>query len=205
MDTIGERFREIRKILDLNQRQFAAEIGISQTHISSIELGKDLPSSSLIKLVCMKYNLSEEWLLSGKGAPTVQLATVENDVLEKYNALRIRLERELRESSEEDVTLIVDAFDMFVSLFTIPNKFTETELTPAEKHEYFRSVRKILICLWKLISSVTLMQRLLPSTKDARGWWDFKNKSEALLDTIQNNAKRATNLFLSVVEDVIKL
>ena len=76
--SIGDRFKEIRKMLEFNQRKFASELGISQTHISSIELGKDQPSSSLIRLVCMQYNLNEDWLVTGVGTPIKETTNVEN-------------------------------------------------------------------------------------------------------------------------------
>ena len=92
--SIGDRFKEIRKMLEFNQRKFASELGISQTHISSIELGKDQPSSSLIRLVCMQYNLNEDWLVTGVGTPIKETANIEipeNNMLEAYSALRVRL------------------------------------------------------------------------------------------------------------------
>ena len=112
--SIGDRFKEIRKMLEFNQRKFASELGISQTHISSIELGKDQPSSSLIRLVCMQYNLNEDWLVTGVGTPIKETANIEipeNNMLEAYSALRVRLEREIREASAEDAALIISAFD----------------------------------------------------------------------------------------------
>lgn len=205
--SIGERFREIRKMLEFNQRKFASELGISQTHISSIELGKDQPSSSLIKLVCMKYNLNEDWLVTGVGTPikeTANIETPENDVLEAYGALRVRLERELREASVEDAALIVRAFDSFVSILTISGRIKEAVLPLEEKHDYIRSIDKIQSSLWKLIASVTLGQRSLPSVKDARGWWAFKKDSEELLEKMQSGAKNAVNLFLSTVDDTMR-
>ena len=69
MSTVNERFRDIRKELGFNQQQFAYELGISQTHISGIENGRDNPSKSLIKFLCAKFSVSEEWMLEGVGTP----------------------------------------------------------------------------------------------------------------------------------------
>ena len=69
MSTVNERFRDIRKELGFNQQQFAHELGISQTPISGIENGRDNPSKSLLKFLCAKFSISEEWMLEGIGAP----------------------------------------------------------------------------------------------------------------------------------------
>ena len=206
--SIGDRFKEIRKMLEFNQRKFASELGISQTHISSIELGKDQPSSSLIRLVCMQYNLNEDWLGTGVGTPIKETANIEipeNNMLEAYSALRVRLEREIREASAEDAALIISAFDSFVSTLTISGRIKEANLPLKEKHDYIRSIRKVQSSLWKLIARVTLGQRSLPSIKDARGWWAFKKDSEELLERMQSSAKNAANLFLSTIDDTMRL
>lgn len=205
MSGIGVRFKEIRKMLGLNQRKFAEEIGISQTHVSSIELEKDQPSSSLIKLVCVRYNLNEDWLTTGNGNPVKETEYTKDKMSEEYNHLRIRLEKALNESSEEDAALIVDAFGQFVSLLTIVNGIKESQLSPDDKHSYINSVRRVLRSLWKMVASVTIAQRSLPSLKDALGWWNRKKIWDSQLFEMQDHAKNATNLFLSMVEDTMRL
>lgn len=46
MSSINNRIKEIRKNNNLNQKQFAQILGISQTHISKIESNKDMPSKN---------------------------------------------------------------------------------------------------------------------------------------------------------------
>lgn len=84
LSSVGERIKEIRKNLKLTQGQFSKESGISQSHLSSIENGKDNPSTTLIKLISIKYNISESWLISGIGS----FDTVQNDYSNKYVMLK---------------------------------------------------------------------------------------------------------------------
>lgn len=70
MPTVGERIKIARQNLHMKQDQFAAELGISRTHLSGIENGKDNPSMPLIKLISFKYNINETWLMSGEDSPT---------------------------------------------------------------------------------------------------------------------------------------
>ena len=57
--SLNSRFKEVRKILKQTQKQYAEELGISQAHLSNIENERDNPSLSLVKLVCVKFGVSE--------------------------------------------------------------------------------------------------------------------------------------------------
>ena len=64
MESIGVRIKTARQNLHMKQDQFSSEVGISRTHLSGIENGKDNPSIPLIKLICYKFNINEDWLMS---------------------------------------------------------------------------------------------------------------------------------------------
>lgn len=68
MDKIGARIKEIRKMENLTQLDFANKLGISRGHVSNLEIGKDKPSDSLIKLICLNWGINEYWLLFGEGS-----------------------------------------------------------------------------------------------------------------------------------------
>lgn len=67
MSTINERIRIIRKMNNLNQQQFAQILGVSQTHISKIEAGKDAPSRKLLKSICIEFKINPGWIESEIG------------------------------------------------------------------------------------------------------------------------------------------
>lgn len=64
---INERFKEVRKALKYTQKKYAELLGASQTHLSNVENGNDNPSAILIKLVCAKFGVSEQYLANGEG------------------------------------------------------------------------------------------------------------------------------------------
>lgn len=62
-----ERIKEIRKALNLNQVDFAEKIGLSQSSLGMIEVGKRTFSEKHIKLICTTFNVNENWLRTGDG------------------------------------------------------------------------------------------------------------------------------------------
>lgn len=64
--TINERVRELRKELVMNQTEFGKKIALSQNHLTGIETGKRSVTDRTIKLLCTEFNVSEDWLRTGK-------------------------------------------------------------------------------------------------------------------------------------------
>jgi transcriptional regulator with XRE-family HTH domain len=62
-----KRIKNARKILKLNQTEFARQVGLTQTALSMIEVGKSTLTKKNIKLICAIYNISERWLCTGEG------------------------------------------------------------------------------------------------------------------------------------------
>ena len=67
MQQIGDRIYFLRKQLNLSQRAFGEKIGIKKASMSSIEKNKSNPSTQTIKLICIEFNVSYDWLLDGVG------------------------------------------------------------------------------------------------------------------------------------------
>ena len=62
-----ERIRAIRKALKLNQGEFAKRLGMRGTALSMIEVGDSPLTEKNIRLICMTFNVDENWLRRGKG------------------------------------------------------------------------------------------------------------------------------------------
>jgi len=119
MSSIGERVKEIRKQNHLNQKMFANELGISQNHVSNIENGNENPSSSLLKLLCLKFNIDEAWLIEGVGSPMPDFDTFSDDsLMSKYNTMRVMLEKMLKNRTGDELKSTVETFSYVVSLLT---------------------------------------------------------------------------------------
>ena len=119
MNTLNERIREVRKMLKMNQNQFAKELGVSRTHISNIENGNDNPSSSLIKLMCVRFNIDETWLVNGTGSPSPNFNVISDEgLMSKYNTMRVMLEQMLKVRTGKELKSTVETFSYIVSLLT---------------------------------------------------------------------------------------
>lgn len=62
-----QRFKELRKALNIKQGDFAKELAISQGHASDIENGRKAVSNRIIEILSLKYSVNEGWLRTGNG------------------------------------------------------------------------------------------------------------------------------------------
>ncbi|MCD8083424.1 MAG: helix-turn-helix domain-containing protein [Clostridiales bacterium] len=65
--TINTRIREIRKSLNLTQKEFGKRIGLTQNSISCLEKDGTNVTTQTIRLICAEFGIYEEWLVSGTG------------------------------------------------------------------------------------------------------------------------------------------
>ncbi len=65
---INERVREVRSALGLTQKEFGQKITLAQTYLSQIEKGDRDVTEKIRKLLCLQFNVNEEWLLTGNGS-----------------------------------------------------------------------------------------------------------------------------------------
>nr|NJM04893.1 helix-turn-helix transcriptional regulator [Desulfobacula sp.] len=80
---LPERIKKIRITLGFSQLVFSKALGISRGHVSNLETGTVIPSDQLIKLICMKFGIEENWLRNGSGNIKVKLKsniTLEEDL-----------------------------------------------------------------------------------------------------------------------------
>ena len=61
------RFAEIRKALNMSQRQFGERLGTSRDAIANIEQGRVEPTEMIIKLAAKELGVDEVWLRTGAG------------------------------------------------------------------------------------------------------------------------------------------
>lgn len=62
-----DRFKELRKELNVTQQEFADKLKISRNFVAQIEIGSKVPSDRTIDDVCREFNVNEEWLRTGNG------------------------------------------------------------------------------------------------------------------------------------------
>lgn len=62
-----ERLKELRKVLNLTQQEFADRLNIKRGAIANYEIGRNEPIDAVISLICKEYHANEEWLRTGQG------------------------------------------------------------------------------------------------------------------------------------------
>ena len=82
---IGERIKELRKVLGLTQTKFGDRIGLKQNSVALIETGRPT-SDQTIFAICREFRVSEEWLRTGAGEMFVPSPeTVVEQLAEEYH------------------------------------------------------------------------------------------------------------------------
>lgn len=135
MKNVSERFKAVRKELGFNQQQFANELGISQTHVSAIETGRENPSTSLLKLLCAKFSIKEDWLISGVGKPLNEWnMSTDDGIRAKYEQRKVYFEKALRNATGEDLICMVEAFCYLAGALDVqPGRLHPFEITAYRK------------------------------------------------------------------------
>lgn len=68
MMSINNRVKQIRKSLNLTQRNFAEKISISTGYLAGIESGHKNANERITRLIAHEFNIDEHWLKTGQGA-----------------------------------------------------------------------------------------------------------------------------------------
>jgi len=65
--TMYERVREVRKTLKLSQVEFSERIFVSKGFYGDVEVGSKRLNDRHIFIISRQFNVSEEWIRTGKG------------------------------------------------------------------------------------------------------------------------------------------
>lgn len=87
MSQIGERIKQLRKLMKSNQKTFASILGISQSHLSSLEAGISSPSETLLLLLCKEFDINMRWLTDGQGPMTEPVKALSAQELKEIEEL----------------------------------------------------------------------------------------------------------------------
>lgn len=84
---IGDRIKILRKTLGLTQAQFAAGINLKPTVIGMYENNQRSVLDRNLLLICIQYNVNEEWLRFGTGEMFKKSESMTLDEFAKLNNL----------------------------------------------------------------------------------------------------------------------
>jgi transcriptional regulator with XRE-family HTH domain len=80
--SIGERLRTLRLAKDLSQAEISDILGLSRSHYSQVELGKQFPSYQVLSRASTFYNKDYAWILHGNDMDAV-IANVKDVLTEE--------------------------------------------------------------------------------------------------------------------------
>ncbi|MDB5052519.1 MAG: transcriptional regulator [Bacilli bacterium] len=129
METIGKRFKYLRKLAGINQLDFARAIGLSQGRLSDIESNHNKPSADTLISVMEYFGASTDWLLLGLGpSPTrIRLASdfeKENEEVKEpltWNEEFLKLIHQLSDEEKHGILNFIQ--------FTIMNRSAYSQLS----------------------------------------------------------------------------
>jgi transcriptional regulator with XRE-family HTH domain len=102
-----DRIQALRKALKLNQDEFAKRLGMKSSALSMIEVGNNVLTDKNIKLICMAFNVNEQWLRTGLGdmfsaSPyESEFFAIFQDLMPETQQALVRLARELLETQKK--------------------------------------------------------------------------------------------------------
>lgn len=106
---LKSRILQVRKYLQLSQKEFGNSLGVSREVIANYENGRSSPPNSIIKLLCYVHNINPMWLKTGQGEMLDQLnkksgpEILDNDDQDEYKNWLIPI---LAQLNPEDWELI---------------------------------------------------------------------------------------------------
>lgn len=69
METVGERIKSVRNMLNLTQQAFSERLGLKRNTIGSYEINAGVPSDRTISDICREFGVNEVWIRTGEGEP----------------------------------------------------------------------------------------------------------------------------------------
>ena len=121
MTTISERIEFLLRELGMTQTEFASRLNVTPAYISKIIRKGSTPSDRFIKDLCLKYGISEEWLMTGKGEMMAKKSLEEDiarflaDLPEDRNkSKKAKLLRVMTKLTDEQWELLAEIAEMYV-------------------------------------------------------------------------------------------
>lgn len=102
----SQRVKTVRKHFNLNQKEFAIEIGTVQSKISTIEQGTQSLSLEMAGMIVEKFRVNAEWLMGKVGYDnTIMFAKdfVPKEEYDKVNQEKIELMEELLKYKTQEI------------------------------------------------------------------------------------------------------
>ena len=142
-----DRLKLLRKKLQLNQQEFADKLGINRGTLANYEVGRNEPIDAVIKLICGKFNVNEDWLRTGEGEMFVQVSRedelqrlIDASLSEESGEFKRRIATAIMRLTPEQLRICTDWIKETFNLVDAPaaDSEPERELTIDEKLDAYR-------------------------------------------------------------------
>lgn len=98
---MNTRIRELRKALNLTQKDFAQKIGLKQNAISYMEKSGSTITEQNIKTICSQFSINENWLRTGTGKMFLENNKKQKEFFEIFDELSPALQEYLIKTAKE--------------------------------------------------------------------------------------------------------
>lgn len=102
---MNNRLVQIRKSLNLSQKNFGEKLNIKQTTISDMERGQCNITERTINNICLIFHVSEKWLRFGEGDMFIEIDKKHNEFFEIFDKLSPPLQEFLLVIAEDLLSL----------------------------------------------------------------------------------------------------
>lgn len=121
---MNNRIKQIRKINNLTQLDFAERIGISRVGLQKLENGDNSPREQTIRVICSEFHINRHWLETGEGPMEEERETLMADEVRTI----------LRGSyTDEQIALVVSVLKMPPEFFRAWVSAFESEMEAIKK------------------------------------------------------------------------
>lgn len=129
-----ERLKQVRKYRNMNQKEFSAALGIAQSTIGMMEVGKREILDRHIKTICSIFNISEEWFRYGKGNMIKNTSNVMQMIadeyrLDHYDVKLIETYLSLKPEDRKSVINFVMMFSQKINAECLPEEIRDYSTT----------------------------------------------------------------------------
>ena len=139
MTTINSRLKELRLHLKLTQEDFAARLHVKRGTVTNYELGRNIPSNSVLALIYREFLVSPDWLENGVGEMFIHDAEFSIDTFAKNHGatdLELRIVKAFFSVDQDTRNVFLDQFQRFLAenekTQAVPK--TPAEMTESEIH-----------------------------------------------------------------------
>lgn len=98
---MNKRIRELRKTLELSQKEFADKIGLKQNAISYMEKDGSTVTQQNIKTICSQFSVNENWLRTGDGKMFLESEKKQREFFDVFDELSPALQDYLIKTAKD--------------------------------------------------------------------------------------------------------